>query len=74
MEKFIANDGRCIYYKVVDNYSEKPVIRKGVEKIGRFIHYFDKKGEFIKTERIYGEYDEMKNISQIVAKQYFEQK
>ena len=74
MEKFIANDGRCIYYKVVDNYSEKPVIRKGVEKIGRFIHYFDEKGEFIKLERIYGEYDEMKNISQIVAKQYFEQK
>ena len=37
MEKFIANDGRCIYYKVIDNYSEKPVIRKGVEKIGRFI-------------------------------------
>lgn len=74
MEKFIANDGRCIYYKVVDNYSEKPVIRKGVEKIGRFIHYFDEKGEFIKTERIYGEYDEMQNISPIVAKQYFEQK
>ena len=74
MEKFIANDGRCIYYKVVDNYSEKPVIRKGVEKIGRFIHYFDEKGEFIKPERIYGEYDEMQNISPIVAKQYFEQK
>lgn len=74
MEKFIANDGRCIYYKVVDNYSEKPVIRKGVEKIGRFIHYFDEKGEFIKHKRIYGEYDEMQNISPIVAKQYFEQK
>jgi len=74
VEKFIANDGRCIYYKVIDNYSEKPIIRKGVEKIGRFIHYFDEKGEFIKTERIYGEDEDMKNISSTVAKQYFEKK
>ena len=72
MESFIANDGRVIYYKVVDNYSEKPVVRKGVEKIGRYIHYCDDKGEFIKMERIYGDYDDMQNISPIVAKQHFE--
>ena len=72
MENFVANDGRVIYYKVVDNYSEKPVVRKGVEKIGRYIHYYDDKGEFIKMERIYGDYDDMQNISPIVAKQHFE--
>ena len=72
MEKFIANDGRTIYYKVVDNYSEKPVIRKGVEKIGRYIYYYDAKGEFIKMERIFGEYDDMQNITPIDARQHFE--
>ena len=50
MENFVANDGRTIYYKVVDNYSEKPVAKKGVEKIGRYIHYYDDTGEFIKME------------------------
>ena len=72
MDQFIANDGRTIDYKVVDNYSEKPVVRKGVERIGRYIHYYDEKGEFIKMERIYGEYDDMQNISAIVAKRHFE--
>lgn len=72
MDQFIENDGRTIDYKVVDNYSEKPVVRKGVERIGRYIHYYDEKGEFIKMERIYGEYDDMQNISAIVAKRHFE--
>lgn len=40
MENLVANDGRVIYYKVVDKYSEKPMVRKGVEKIGRYIHYY----------------------------------
>lgn len=72
MENFVANNGRTIYCKVVDNYSEKPVVRKGVEKIGRYIHYYDNKDEFIKMERIYGDYNDMQNISSIVAKQHFE--
>ena len=72
MDRFIANDGRIIFYKVVDNFSEKPVVRNGVEKIGRNIHYYDCKGEFIKLEHIYGDYDDMQNISPIDAKQHFE--
>lgn len=72
MERFIADDGRTICYNIVDNYSEKPVVRNGVEKIGRYIHYYDDKGEFIKMERIYGDYDDMQNISSIDAKQHFE--
>ena len=37
-----------------------------------FIHFYDDEGEFIKMERIYGDYDDMQNISPIDAKQLFE--
>lgn len=72
MERFIVDDGRTIFYKVVDNYSEKPVVRNGVEKIGRYIHYYDDNGDFIKMERIWGDYDDMQNVSPIDAQRNFE--
>lgn len=72
MNNFIANDARIIYYKIVDNYSEKTIVRKKVEKITRYIHYYDDNGEFIKMKKIYGNYDDMQNISSFDAKQYFE--
>lgn len=72
MESFITDDGKTIYYRVVDNYSEKPRIIRGVEKIGRFIHYYDEKQEFIKMSPIWGTYDEMQFITPILAKEEFE--
>lgn len=72
MESFITDEGKTIYYKVVDNYSEKVKVVNGVEKIGRYIYFYNDKEDFIKSERIYGEYDEMQNISPIIAKKYYE--
>ena len=73
MDRFTANDGRIISFKVTDNYSEKPRIRNGEETIGRFLHFYnDDTGEFIKMKRIWGTYDEMQNISAIDAKSQFE--
>jgi len=74
MEKFLANDGKTIYYKVVDNYSEKVRVVNGVEKVGRYIYFYDEKQDLIKWERVYGEYDEMQNISPIYAKEIYEKK
>lgn len=74
MNSFITNEGKNIYYKVVDNYSEKVRIVDGVEKIGRFIYFYNDKDDFIKLERIYGDYDEMQNISPIYAKAVYEKK
>ena len=74
MEKFLANDGKTIYYKVVDNYSEKVRVVNGVEKVGRYIYFYDEKQDLIKWERVYGEYDEMQNISPIYAKDIYEKK
>ena len=74
MEKFLGNDGKTIYYKVVDNYSEKVRVVNGVEKVGRYIYFYDEKQDLIKWERVYGEYDEMQNISPIYAKEIYEKK
>lgn len=68
MNSFIADDGNAIYYKVVDNYSEKLRISHGVETIGRFIHYYNDKNEFIKMKRVWGTFGEMQNISTILAR------
>lgn len=72
MLSFVSNDGKIIYYKVVDNYSEKIKIINGVEKIGRYIYFYNEKEDFIKWKRIYGEFDEMQNISPLVAKASYE--
>ena len=74
MEKFLANDGKTIYYKVVDNYSEKVRVVNGVEKVGRYIYFYDEKQDLIKWERVYGEYYEMQNISPVYAKAVYEKK
>lgn len=71
MGSFIAKDGRTISFKVTDNYSEKPKMIRGEEKIGRFIHYYDDKGEFIKMEPVWGTYDEMQFVTPIYAKEVF---
>ena len=72
METFIADNGKRIYYKIVDNYSEKMKVINGEEKIGRYIYFYDEKRALIKWEKIYGNYDEMQNISTIIAKKYYE--
>ena len=72
METFIADNGKHIYYKIVDNYSDKMKVINGVEKIGRYIYFYDEKRTLIKWERIYGDYDDMQNISPIIAKKYYE--
>lgn len=73
MDRFTANDGRNIRFRVTDNYSEKPKPIHGEDKIGRFLHFYnDDTGEFIKMKRIWGTYDEMQNISAIDAKSHFE--
>ncbi len=56
---------------ITDNFSEKPKMIRGKEKIGRFINYYNDTGKFIKMQRIWGTYDEMQNISPTVAKDYF---
>ena len=72
MNSFITNEGKTIYYKVVDNYSEKVRAVKGVEKTGRYIYFYDEKQNLLKWKRIYGEYDEMQNVSTIMAKELYE--
>ncbi len=72
MESFITDDGKTIYYKVVDNYSEKVKVIKGIEKIGRRIYFYNDKENFINSERIYGDFDEMQNISPVYAKAVYE--
>ena len=74
MGSFIIEESKTIYYKVVDNYSEKTRVVNGVERIGRYIYFYNDKDEFIKSERIYGDYDEMQNISPIYAKEIYEKK
>ena len=74
MGSFIIEEGKTIYYKVVDNYSEKVRFVDGVERIGRYIYFYNDKEAFIKSERIYGDYDEMQNISPIYAKEIYEKK
>ena len=53
MGSFIIEESKTIYYKVVDNYSEKTRVVNGVERIGRYIYFYNDKDEFIKSERIY---------------------
>ena len=73
MDRFTANDGRNISFKVTDTYSEKPRISHGEETIGRFLYFYNADtGEFIKMKRIWGTYDEMQNISPIDAQRNFE--
>lgn len=74
MESFITDDGKTIYYKVVDNYSEKVKVINGIEKIGRRIYFYNDKENFINSERIYGDFDEMQNISPVYAKAVYEKK
>lgn len=74
MGSFIIGEGKTIYYKVVDNYSEKARVVNGVERIGRYIYFYNDKEDFIKSERIYGDYDEMQNISPVYAKAVYEKK
>lgn len=74
MGSFIIEEGKTIYYKVVDNYSEKVRVVNGVERIGRYIYFYNDKEDFIKSERIYGDYDEMQNISPVYAKAVYEKK
>ena len=72
MEWFITDDVKTIYYKVVDNYSEKVKVINGIEKIGRRIYFYNDKEDFINSERVYGDFDEMQNISHIHAKEVYE--
>ncbi|MBQ8146432.1 MAG: hypothetical protein IJ039_06570 [Clostridia bacterium] len=72
MDKFITDDGQIIFYKVVDNYSEKVKVVNGIEKIGRRIYFYNDKENFINSERVYGDFDEMQNISHIYAKEVYE--
>ena len=71
MGSFITDDEKTIYYKVVDNYSEKVKVINGIEKIGRRIYFYNDKEDFINSERIYGDFDEMQNISPTYAKEVF---
>ena len=47
MEWFITDNGKTIYYKVVDNYSEKVKVINSIEKIGRRIYFYNDKEDFI---------------------------
>ena len=73
MNNFIAKDGRTISFQITDNYSEKPKMVRGKEKIGRFINFYDERGMFIKMTRIWGTFDEMQNVTPCDAKKHFEE-
>lgn len=71
MDGYFTFEEKLIYYKVTDDYSEKPKVVKGVEKIGRYLNFYDSKKGFIEMIRIYGEYDDMQNIAPSIAEEYY---
>ncbi len=77
MKDFLDMDG-CfthqnikIYYKVTDNWQEKPRVINGVEKIGRYFHFYDDNEKPLGMYRAYDEYEKLQNISHFLAEEYY---
>lgn len=55
-------EGKKISYSITDNYSEIKNCN-GVEKISRYINFFDENGDNLGTSIIYGEVEALQNIN-----------
>ena len=64
-------DGQIVQYTISDNYSQKPKVICGVETISRNILFFDNNGTSLGMNVMYGDYDEMQNISPATVKEYY---
>ena len=73
MDGMFEYDGKDIYYRITDNYNERPRIVKGIEKIGRYLNFYDDNLNPLGVRRIYGTYDEMNNIHSQYAKREYEE-
>lgn len=67
MDGFFECNGERIGYIISDNYSQGTIVIGGVEKMSRFIHYYNSKGKAIGTKNIYGIVEEMQNITPQMA-------
>ena len=64
-------EGKTIHYRVTDKFDEKPRLIQGVEKISRYLHYYNDKLELLGFCVVYGTYDEMQNIHPIYAERVY---
>lgn len=55
-------EGKKISYSITDNCSEIKNY-KGVEKMSRYIDFFDENGDTLGTNVIYGEVEALQNIT-----------
>lgn len=68
---FILN-GDTIYYHIVDD--KKPIRTiKGVEKISRYINFYDINNNHIGVKQIYGDFEDLSNISSYDAEEWYTQ-
>lgn len=65
-------EGKKISYSITDNYSEIKNFN-GVEKISRYINFFDENGDNLGTRVIYGEVEALQNINWKDALEYYKE-
>lgn len=71
MVGYFNYEDKTIFYSITDNWSEKPKVIHGIEKIGRFLNYYDAQGNSLGLFRVYDEYDKLQNISAVDAEMYY---
>ena len=71
MDGHFEYEGGIIYYRIADDCYASPQTRKGIEKIGLNLFFYNSNKTLVKTKPIWGEYDDLQNISPIDALKYY---
>lgn len=73
MEGVFNFNGESIKYKIIDNSLESIQVVKGIEKMGRYIYFYNSQNESIGFLRIYDTVERMTNISLQDASKWYEE-
>lgn len=68
---FFWIDDKKIFYWISDDWSEKPRVVRGVEKIKRKILFYNDKFGLLGSYNAYDEYEKLQNISPFLAEEYY---
>lgn len=66
-------NGESIKYKIIDNSLESIQVVRGIEKMGRYIYFYNSQNESIGFLRIYDTVERMTNISSQDASKWYEE-
>lgn len=66
-------NGESIKYKIIDNSLESIQVVRGIEKMGRYIYFYNSQNESIGFLRIYDTVERMTNILSQDASKWYEE-